>query len=284
MERLAEPPTVSPARRAEPMEPAPHRVIGRTLESPRVVTLRVVPLEQSLLISLPGQFMMAWVFGVGEVPISVSNAGPDGWMDFTVQTVGATSAAFNAAEIGDVIGLRGPFGTAWPVALAAGRDVVVMAGGLGLAPLRLAIEAMINGAPSPHSMTVLVGAREPASLLYPDDLARWAASGVAVRTTVDTADRTWHGAVGVVTTLLGREPVAADLAFVCGPEVMMAASVRALMNAGMAADRIHVSLERNMHCGIAHCGRCQLGPLLLCRDGAVVRWDQVAELVAVRGR
>jgi anaerobic sulfite reductase subunit B len=159
-----------------------------------------------------------------------------------------------------------------------------MAGGLGLAPLRLAIEAMVGGSPAPRSLTILVGTREPASLLYPDDLARWAASGVAVRTTVDIADRTWPGAVGVVTTLLDREPVDADLAFVCGPEVMMIASVRALMNAGLAAGRIHVSLERNMHCGIAHCGRCQLGPLLLCRDGAVVCWDQVADLVAVRGR
>ncbi len=270
--------------RVEPMAPVPHRVVARTLDSSRVVTVRVVPVEQSLAVPQPGQFMMVWVFGVGEVPISISNVGAEGWMDFTVQTVGATSAAINAAEIGDTIGLRGPFGTVWPVALARGRNVVVMAGGLGLAPLRMAIEAMVNSEPSPRHVTVLAGAREPASLLYPDELARWAASGVAVRTTVDTADRTWPGAVGVVTTLLEREPVAADLAFVCGPEVMMVASVRALTNAGMGADQIHVSLERNMHCGIAHCGRCQLGPLLLCRDGAVVCWDEVAELVAVRGR
>lgn len=282
MEPLAD--TVLTVPRVEPMEPVPHRLVARIVESPKVVTLRAVPCQQSLLVPQPGQFMMLWVFGVGEVPISVCNVGADGGMDFTVQTVGATSAAINAAEIGDVIGLRGPFGTAWPMTLAAGREVVAMAGGLGLAPLRMGIEAMIDGRPAPRSMTILVGAREPASLLYRDDLARWAASGVAVRTTVDTADRTWPGAVGVVTTLLDREPVAADVAFVCGPEVMMTASVKALMKAGMAADQIHVSLERNMHCGIAHCGRCQLGPLLLCRDGAVVRWDQVAELAAVRGR
>jgi NAD(P)H-flavin reductase len=282
MEALGD--TMMAVLRPEPMEPVPHRVVARTVDSPRVVTVRVIPVDQSLAVPQPGQFMMIWVFGVGEVPISVSDAGADGWMDFTVQTAGATSAAINATEVGDVIGLRGPFGTVWPVSVAGGRDVVVMAGGLGLAPLRMAIDVMISSDPSPRSITILVGAREPASLLYHDDLARWATSGVAVRATVDIADRTWPGAVGVVTTLLDRELVVAELAFVCGPEVMMTASVNALMKAGMAADQIHVSLERNMHCGIAHCGRCQLGPLLLCRDGAVVCWDLVADLVAVRGR
>jgi NAD(P)H-flavin reductase len=170
------------------------------------------------------------------------------------------------------------------VADAAGCDVVVLAGGLGLAPLRMAIDRLVLGHHVPRSVNVLVGARQPSDLLLPADLARWAGNGATIRTTVDTADRSWHGSVGVVTTLLDRDPVRADLAFVCGPEVMMAASVRALMKTGLAADHIYASLERNMHCGIAHCGRCQLGPLLLCRDGAVVRWDQAAELVAVRGR
>jgi len=268
----------------EPMEPVLYRVVSRWVEGPRVVTLRLAAVAEALAVPGPGQFMMVWVFGVGEVPISVSNVTPDGLFDFTVQAVGATSTAITAAQVGDVLGLRGPLGTSWPVAQAADRDVVVMAGGLGLAPLRRAIDALTRGEPAPRSITVLVGAREPASLLYPDDLDRWSAQGALVRTTVDTADRTWHGAVGVVTTLVDREPVKADLAFVCGPEVMMVASVRALMNAGLTDDHIYVSLERNMHCGIAHCGRCQLGPLLLCRDGAVVRWDSVSDLVAVRGR
>lgn len=270
--------------RADPMEPIPHRVVSRVVEGPRVVSVRVVPVGRALPAADPGQFMMVWAFGVGEVPISVSDVAPDCSPQFTVQAVGATSSAITEARVGDLLGLRGPFGTRWPVAEAAGRDLVVMAGGLGLAPLRMAVDRLARGEPSPRSLTVLVGAREPASLLFPDDLARWTAAGATVRTTVDAADRSWPGAVGVVTTLLDREPVQADLAFVCGPEVMMAASVRALMKAGMAPDRIHVSLERNMHCGIAHCGRCQLGPLLLCRDGPVVRWDRVAGLVAVRGR
>ncbi|MGB8861705.1 MAG: FAD/NAD(P)-binding protein [Ilumatobacteraceae bacterium] len=266
------------------MEPIPHRVLSRVVEAPKVVSLRIKSVGHELPISRPGQFMMLWMFGIGEVPISVSNVEADGSLDFTVQAVGATSTAITAAKIGDIVGLRGPFGTEWPMAEAEGRDVLVMAGGLGLAPLRMAIDGLVRGHPAPRSLTLLVGARSPSNLLFADDLTRWAGTGTTVRTAVDSADRSWPGAVGVVTTLLEREPVRADLAFVCGPEMMMAASVRALLLTGMPAEHIYVSLERNMHCGIAHCGRCQLGPLLLCRDGAVVRWDRAADLVAVRGR
>lgn len=285
MDSLAEP--RSPAAESatvDPMVPVPHRVVSRVVEAPNVVTLHVVPVGRALRATKPGQFMMLWVFGIGEVPISVSQTGTDGSLEFTVQAVGATSRATTEAHVGDLVGLRGPFGTSWPLAEATGRDVVVMAGGLGLAPLRMAIDRLVLGHHTPRSVTVLVGARQPSNLLFPSDLARWAGNGATVRTTVDTADRSWHGAVGTVTTLLDREEVLADLAFVCGPEVMMSASARALNKRGLASDHIHVSLERNMHCGIAHCGRCQLGPLLLCRDGAVVRWDHAADLVAVRGR
>jgi NAD(P)H-flavin reductase len=266
------------------MEPVPHRVVSRVVEGPKVVSLRIVPVTHRLSPCEPGQFMMLWMLGIGEVPISASRAMPDGSLEFTVQAVGATSTAITEAQIGDLVGLRGPFGTSWPISEATGRDVVVMAGGLGLAPLRMAIDRLVGGEPAPRGITLLIGARTPANLLFPLDLARWAGAGATVRTTVDAADRTWHGAVGVVTTLLEREPVPPDIAFVCGPEAMMAASARALLDAGLAADHIYVSLERNMHCGIAHCGRCQLGPLLLCRDGAVVGWDRAADLVAVRGR
>jgi NAD(P)H-flavin reductase len=270
--------------RLDPMEPIPHRVIARAVEAPKVVSLRVAPVGRTLPPPLPGQFMMLWTFGIGEVPISVSNNFTDGALDFTVQAVGATSTAITAARVGDLVGLRGPFGTAWPVADSAGHDIVVMAGGLGLAPLRMAIDRLLSDQPAPASLTVLVGARSPGSLLFPADLARWAGAGATVLTTVDSADRAWLGAVGVITTLLDRHPVRADQAFVCGPEVMMSASARSLIDIGVPSQQIYVSLERNMHCGVAHCGRCQLGPLLLCRDGAVVRWDCVADLVGVRGR
>jgi NAD(P)H-flavin reductase len=184
--------------------------------------------------------------------------------------------------VGDVLGLRGPFGTVWPIADVAGIDVMVVAGGLGLAPLRMAIDALVAGAP--RRVTVMVGSREPAQRLYPGDLDAWAARGASVHQTVDTADRDWPGGVGTATAMVARLHDPHDAAFVCGPELMMSSAVRALLHDGVPADRTWVSLERNMHCGIGHCGRCQLGALLLCRDGAVVRWDRVEELMEVRGR
>jgi NAD(P)H-flavin reductase len=183
---------------------------------------------------------------------------------------------------GDLLGVRGPYGTAWPVVRAAGRDTLVVAGGLGLAPLRMAIDALSGGLPS--RLTVVVGARHPEQLLYADDLNRWAELGVRVHSTVDAADRTWSGSVGTATALLQRLGGPHDVAFICGPELMMTSAVRAAVAHGTSSERVWVSLERNMHCGIAHCGRCQLGPLLLCREGAVVRWDRVEELLEVRGR
>ena len=130
----------------------------------------------------------------------------------------------------------------------------------------------------------MLGARTPEQLLYPKSIGAWVAAGAVVHPTVDAADRTWHGAVGTATAQLERLAQGHDLAFVCGPELMLISAARAAVGLGTAADDVWVSLERNMHCGIAHCGRCQLGPLLLCRDGAVVRWSTVADLLEVRGR
>ena len=279
MGSLAEP-LLAAAR--EPMQPTPYRVVATRTESADVTTLSLLPVGEALPAVLPGQFMTVWVFGVGEIPISVSRIGAAGEVLLTVRTVGRTSAAMVGASVGDVLGLRGPFGTAWPVAAAAGRDIVVMAGGLGIAPLRTAIDALV--AAQPQLLTVIFGTREPGQVLYGDDLARWAAAGASVHVTVDTADRTWDGAVGTATALLQRLRVRHDMAFVCGPEMMMTSGARAAITLGTQPRDVWVSLERNMHCGIGHCGRCQLGPHLLCRDGAVVRWDTVEELLEVRGR
>jgi NAD(P)H-flavin reductase len=273
------------ARGIEPMTPLPYCVATRTSDGPDVVTLGLVPAGTDVVgVPAPGQFLMVWVDGVGEIPISVSGLGDDGLVELTVRRVGMTSEAIVGAALGDVLGARGPYGTAWPIDETDGRDTVVVAGGLGVAPLRLAIEALIERRRDPHRLHVVIGARRPDQLLYTDSYDRWRAAGAQVVTTVDAADRDWTGAVGTATELLGRHDLRGDVAFVCGPELMMVWTARALLRTGMAGDRIHVSLERNMHCGIAHCGRCQLGPLLLCRDGAVVRWDRVAELMAVPGR
>lgn len=270
---------------AEPMQPTPYRVVATQVETADVRTLTLMPVGVALPAVRPGQFMMVWAFGVGEIPISVSGTGAAGEVLLTVRSVGATSAAIVAAAVGDVVGLRGPFGTAWPLADANGRDIVVMAGGLGLAPLRLAIDALVAGGSSGSSrVSVIVGSREPSQLLYPDDMARWTAAGVRVHATVDLADRAWRGSVGTATSLLERLGEPHEVAFVCGPELMMTSGARAVIACGVRPADVWVSLERNMHCGIGHCGRCQLGPHLLCRDGAVICWDRVDQLLEVRGR
>lgn len=265
----------------EPMEPVPYRVTAVVAETADVATLTLEPLSVVLVTPQPGQFVMVWAFGVGEVPISVSRVDHERIL-LTVRSVGAVSSAVTSAGVGDVLGLRGPFGTAWPMHETIDRDVLVVAGGLGLAPLRMAIDHLVEGGPS--RLTLVVGARTPEQMLYPADLHRWDEWGAHVHLTVDTADRSWHGAVGTATAALQRLHEPHDVAFVCGPELMMTSAARAAVTDGVAPGGVWVSLERNMHCGIGHCGRCQLGPLLLCRDGAVVRWDEVDRLLEVRER
>lgn len=234
----------------------------------------------------PGQFVMVWTPGVGEVPISLSGIGDDGSIELTVRAAGATTTALSNVPPGELLGIRGPFGTSWAIDDAAGRDVLVMAGGIGTAPLRPAIRALLAGCPTPHRLTVAIGAREPSGILYPDELDSWRQAGAEVHVSVDAADRTWTGAVGTVTTLLPRIELHPErtLALVCGPEVMMRFSATALVDRGVPASAIRVSLERNMHCGIAQCGRCQAGPLVVCRDGPVVTWHEAAAIVEVRER
>jgi NAD(P)H-flavin reductase len=267
------------------MTPVPYRVAGRIAETTDTVTLSLAPIGDAV-IPRPGQFVMLYAPGVGEVPISTSGVpGDDGVLTHTIRGVGAVSRALAGLEVGNVVGVRGPFGTTWPVDSARSGDLVVVAGGIGLAPLRPAIREVLADRDAFGRVSVLVGARTPADLLYGEELAAWRARlDVDVLVTVDAATPAWHGRVGLVTALIP----AADLdgksavALVCGPEVMMTFVARALLDRGLAAERIWVSTERNMRCGLGHCGHCQLGPLLLCRDGPVVRWSHVAPLMGVR--
>ncbi len=271
-----------PAGPADSLAPVPHRVIGVERESADVVTLTLAPTTHALDPARPGQFVMAWVFGVGEIPVSVSAVGDGGEFGLTVRAVGAVSNAIVAVRPGDTIGARGPYGTMWPIDEAFDRDVLVVAGGLGLAPVRTAIDEL--AAAEPRRLTIVVGARDPDQVLYPRDLQRWRRLGADVHVTVDAAPRRWDGAVGTATAVVARLGEHHDTVFVCGPELMMTSAARAAIVQGTDPANVWVSLERNMHCGIAQCGRCQLGPLLLCRDGAVVRWDHVTELLRERGR
>ncbi|WP_239163646.1 FAD/NAD(P)-binding protein [Paractinoplanes rishiriensis] len=254
----------------------------RRAETADTVTLDLMPAGPPLRPFQPGQFAMLTAYGIGEVPISVSGEGR-GRLVHTVRSVGAVTAALHDCRRGDVVGVRGPFGTDWDVGSARGGDVVVVAGGIGLAPLRPVVEVLLARRSEFGRVAVLAGARTPADLLYRDDLRRWAAA-VPVEVVVDRPDGGWKGRTGLVTTLIpevGVDP-AATVAFVCGPEAMMPPVARALIARGVPATAVRVSLERTMRCGAGWCGHCQLGPLLLCRDGPVVRYADVESLLTVR--
>ncbi len=274
----------SPALRG-PLTPVPYRIVKRRVELDDVVTMSVVPVSAEAGTSFHfahGQFNMLTSFGVGEVAISVSSApGGDGPLEHTVRDVGAVTRSLCAAPVGTVIGVRGPFGRDWGIgSIDDAADVVVVAGGIGLAPLRGAIRGLVERRRARSGRVfVLVGMRSAAQVLFPDDLKAWRAAGIHVGVAVDVGAPGWDGSVGVVTVLLPQapfEPVGA-VALLCGPEIMMRFVGRQLVDFGIDPSRIRVSLERNMQCGVGLCGHCQLGPLLLCRDGPVVPYGGMAE-------
>jgi anaerobic sulfite reductase subunit B len=274
---------------ADPFVPRWCRVADRAVETDDVVSLL---LEDPLppVAFRPGQFNMLTAFGVGEVAISVSSEPDDsGMLHHTIRDVGAVTHALCGTPVDSFVGVRGPYGTDWGITdLRDGDvDVVVVAGGIGLAPLRGAITTL-SKMPSPDSVRlfVAVGAREPNQVIFATDLAAWRAAGATVELTVDAAPSGWDGHVGLVTTLLPRmdfDP-ARTVALICGPEIMMRFVARDLLDRGVTASQVRISLERNTQCGTALCGHCQLGPVLLCRDGPVMAYSAAAQLMLERER
>lgn len=264
--------------------PLPYRVADAWAETADTQSIELVPAGEALAPFSPGQFAMIYVFGIGEVPISVSALrGRHGGLVHTVRAVGAVSAALYRLRPGDSVALSGPYGTGWDLEAATGHDVLVVAGGIGLAPLRPVVQTVLDRSAEYGQLAVLVGARSPADLVFQDEIESWRGRA-QVEVTVDRPGPGWQGAVGVVTTLLGRLDLHPErtCALVCGPEVMMRHTARDLVTRGLVPHGVQVSLERNMHCATGHCGHCQLGPLLLCRDGPVVGYDRVADLLLVR--
>jgi len=231
----------------------------------------------------PGQFSMLWVFGVGELPISISGDPAErNRLAYTVRSVGQATHALVSREVGGAVGVRGPFGTGWPVEKAEGRDVLVVAGGIGLAPLRPVIYEVLHHREKYGRLVVLYGARSPRELLYRKELAAWARQHeTQVLSTVDYGGLSWRGQVGVVTTLFkyARLQPERSLAFACGPEIMMRFVARDLETRGLARENIYLSMERNMKCALGFCGHCQYGPHFICKDGPIFRYDQMRPLL-----
>jgi len=272
---------------AEPMLPVPYLVAERAAETHDCVTLRLEPARDSLPPFQPGQFTMLAVPGVGEVAISISGdpATQDGTLTHTIRAVGAVSAALRDAPLGAPLGVRGPFGTTWDLPSATGRDLLIVAGGVGLAPLRPVMLGALADRASYRGVCLIAGARTPAEFLFRTELAAWSRRADAeVELTIDQPSAGWDGQVGFVTEPLARLRVdpARTTAFLCGPEPMMRFAAQVLLRKGIQAGDIRVSLERNMQCGIGLCGHCQFGPILVCRDGPVVSYALAGPLLSIR--
>ena len=271
----------------EPMIPKPfyiHRMLKETHDT-YTIELESTNGADGFTFSA-GQFNMVYVFGVGEVPISISGDPKiPKILKHTARSVGTVTKAILKLRNGDVLGVRGPFGSHWPVNEAVGNDIVIVAGGIGLAPLRPVLYSFISQRDKYGKIILLYGARTPEDLLYKKELESWRGRfDFDVKVTVDSATGNWHGNVGVVTTLIPRiqfNPLH-TIAMICGPEVMMRYTLKELQNCGVKSENIYVSMERNMKCGICLCGHCQFGPKFVCKDGPVFCYDHIKELFGKR--
>ena len=251
-------------------------------------TLELEPLDRAGGFEFaPGQFTMLYAFGAGRGPDldqRRSGALRSGWCTRCGRSGAASARDLPHGAGRGCSGCAGPFGSHWPVEDAAGRDVVIVAGGIGLAPLRPVVYEVLRARDRFGGRSLLYGGREPEQLLYAAELEQWRERGLDVEVTVDIAAADWPGRVGVVPTLIERarfDPATA-VAFVCGPEAMIRFSAEALIERGVAPDRVHISMERNMKCAVGHCGHCQLGPEFVCRDGPVFTFERMRPAFTVR--
>ncbi|HYG84878.1 MAG TPA: FAD/NAD(P)-binding protein [Azospirillum sp.] len=270
---------------ADPMTPHPFLVDRVRRELSDTFTLWLKAADGRPFAFRPGQFNMVYTFGVGEVPVSISGDPDDASvLVHTIRSVGKVTEALGRLGPGDTVGIRGPFGTPWPVETAYGHDVVFVAGGVGLAPLRPAIHRVLAERARFGNVLILYGARTPEDILFPKELQSWRGRfDVSVHVTVDRVTGNWGGKVGVVTNLIksGGFDRHHATAFVCGPEVMMRYAAEALVERGVARESVWLSMERNMKCAVGFCGHCQFGPTFVCRDGPVYRYDALEKLLTV---
>lgn len=237
-----------------------------------------------------GQFNMLYLPGIGEAAISIAGMNYERTcLLHTIRSVGAVTEKLESSGVGFAFGLRGPFGSHWPVEAMVDQsktvDVVIVAGGVGMAPLRSLVDFIVENRNAFRHVSVLIGGRTPVDLLYQSEQEVWKSSQIDIETTVDRPTDGWNGHVGVVTLLLERLAIrdpSQTLVLTCGPEVMMRYVARSAIDRGISADNIWVTLERNMNCAIGLCGHCQFGPKFICKDGPVFRYDQVANLLRVQ--
>ncbi|MBK1672264.1 Ni/Fe hydrogenase subunit gamma [Ectothiorhodospira shaposhnikovii] len=275
--------------RSHPDLPLAARVVGRVQETRDIFSLRLALLdatERAGYRSVPGQYNMLYLFGVGEVPISIVSDPDDGGpLEHTIRAVGRVTHGLERLRVGDTLGLRGPYGRGWPLDAARGSDVIVVTGGLGCAPVISMVRHMLRHRETFGFITLLQGVKHAEDLIWRRQYQTWAAlPDVQVLLASDQGGMQWPHAMGNVTTLLDQARIPADgIAMLCGPERMMKAVIPLLTDRGMDPFRIWLSIERNMQCGIGHCGHCQVGPHFICQDGPVFRYPDIADWIDREG-
>lgn len=271
----------------DPMLPVPFRVKRHRKETRDTYTLELMPVDDHPGFRFaPGQFNMLYKFGVGEVAISISGDPTVGLpLIHTIRAVGSVTHVMQSLRSGDIIGVRGPYGVPWPMEMADQRDVIIVAGGIGLAPVRPVLYQLLANRGRYGKVILLYGTRTPEDIIYRQELETWRSRfDLEVHVTVDRATGAWRGNVGVVTTLVPKlsfDPMH-TLAIICGPEIMMRFTALELLKRDVWANKIFISMERNMKCGVGLCGFCQCGRYFICKDGPVFRYDRVKDLLLKR--
>jgi len=270
---------LSPMVRAEPMLPHPAVVRAIRPEAYGISTFSLEYVEAEAPMGFaPGQFNMIHLPGFGEVAISIcSDPGTPRVMEHTIRYAGSVTRAIARLKIGDILGLRGPYGNSWPMQLAEGKDLMIVSGGIGLAPLRPVILEAVHRRGRFGRVLVLYGGRTPQDLLYTSEFEAWQDRGIEMFVSVDRADESWKGQVGVIPMAFYRTRIdyRNTLVFSCGPEIMMRFVIYEAMARRIPKEAIYVSMERNMRCAIGFCGHCQLGPVFICKQGPVFRFSAV---------
>lgn len=276
----------APARLADPMVPQPFRIARVIREIDGVFTWRLKPLDGAPFHYRPGQFNMVTQFGVGEIPVSISGdcREPD-TLVHTIRAVGPVTEAMQALRAGAVVGIRGPFGRPWPIDAAVGSDVIFVTSTIGLAPLRPLIHEVLHRRQDFGKVVICYGTRGVDDIMFEADLHAWRARfDTNVHLTVHSAPSGYRGRVGGVAAAIraARIDGPSTVAFVCRSEALTRQAVNTLGERGVTPDRVWVTLERNMKCGIGLCGHCQFGPSFMCKDGPVYRFDEIEALYSVR--
>jgi NAD(P)H-flavin reductase len=272
-----------------PYLPREAEIVERVAETPDTFSLQLRPTDGEPYAFEPGQFNMLYLHGVGEVPISIvceTDAAGGASLTHTIRAVGRVTRGLAALEVGDRIGLRGPFGRGWPMRAAEGQDVVVVTGGLGCAPSVSIIHAILKRREHYGHLSILQGVKHADDLIWRAQYDAWSGlPEVQVLLAADAAAPGWQGHVGMVTALFDHLELTGErtVAMLCGPEVMMRASAERLHARGLAASDIYMSMERNMQCAVGHCGHCQFGGSFVCRDGPVFAWPELRGLLGTRG-